>query len=212
MKYMKIKLIMLGDTGVGKTSIISRKNNDSFSNTFSSTIGVDFASFKTVCDDCSIHTNVWDTGGQERFKFIIRSYFNDVSGVVLVYDITNHESFEHLKMWREELDRYEFNNRIILVGCKTDMYRKRQVSVKEASDYANEHNFLFQECSAKDDENIETMFNQIIFAIKDDVINGITKPTRENGISLDNISSFTIEMPNNHKSKKYPTTNCCAIL
>jgi GTPase SAR1 family protein len=154
---------------------------------------------------------VWDTGGQDRFKFIIRSYFNEVSGVLLVYDITNRESFLHLQMWLEELERYQFTNRIILVGCKTDMERKREFSIREATEFSQENNFLFQECSAKNDDNINLMFEKIVLTIKDDIITGKLKPSRANGITIDHIANFSIIEPSRNQDNAIKA-GCCNIL
>ena len=191
-----MKFILIGDTSVGKTSLITRKNNATFSNTFSSTIGVDFVSFTTVVDDYNIQVNVWDTGGQDRFNFIIRSYFKNVTGVMLVYDITNRKSYNNLQIWHSELIRYHYANRIMMVGCKSDLstYR-REVTIAEAQRYAADHDFLFGECSAKSDDNVDELFNTLIGSIKDDIIQGAIAPTRDNGITIDNIAIFSITDP-----------------
>jgi small GTP-binding protein len=209
-----MKFILIGDTGVGKTSLLTRKNDATFSNMFSSTIGVDFTSFTTIIDDYNIHVNVWDTGGQDRFNFIIRSYFKDVTGVMLVYDITDRKSYNNLQIWHDELIRYNYVNRIMMIGCKTDLAKhRREIPTEEAQLYATQHDFLFGECSAKSDDNVDEIFNKFICEIKDDIIHGLISPTRNNGITIDNIASFAIIEPGRNRDPPPPKWNsCCTIL
>jgi small GTP-binding protein len=216
---IKMKFILIGDTSVGKTAIVTRKNTMTFSNTFSSTIGVDFVSFTTVMDGYNIHVNVWDTGGQDRFNFIIRSYFKNVTGVMLVYDITNRKSYNNLQIWHSELIRYNYTNRIMMVGCKSDLAtNRREVPMAEAQRYAADHDFLFGECSAKSGDNVDEIFNTLIGSIKDDIIRGAIAPTRENGITIDNMATFSITDPEvgggggGGSGGQPKWSSCCTIL
>jgi len=162
----KYKLVFLGDQSVGKTSIITRFMYDSFDSQYSATIGIDFLSKTMYLEDRTVRLQLWDTAGQERFRSLIPSYIRDSSVAVIVYDITNRQSFLNTAKWIDDV-RTERGNDVImmLVGNKTDMAEKRQVSVEEGEQRAKEHDIMFIETSAKAGFNIKSLFRKVASAL-----------------------------------------------
>ncbi|KAG5558260.1 hypothetical protein RHGRI_008258 [Rhododendron griersonianum] len=145
------KLLLIGDSGVGKSCLLLRFADDSYVDSYISTIGVDF----------------WDTAGQERFRTITSSYYRGAHGIIIVYDITDQESFNNVKQWLSEIDRYASENvNKVLVGNKCDLTAKRAVSYEEAKAFADEIGIPFMETSAKDSTNVEQAFMAMAADIK----------------------------------------------
>jgi Ras-related protein Rab-6A len=162
----KYKLVFLGDQGVGKTSIITRFMYDSFDRNYQATIGIDFLSKTMYLEDRTVRLQLWDTAGQERFRSLIPSYIRDSSVAVIVYDISNRASFLNTNTWIEDVRNERGNDVIIvLVGNKTDMNEKRQVSVEEGEDKAKKDGILFIETSAKAGYNIKALFKKLAGAL-----------------------------------------------
>jgi Ras-related protein Rab-6A len=163
----KYKLVFLGDQSVGKTSIITRFMYDTFDTAYQATIGIDFLSKTMFLEDkSSIRLQLWDTAGQERFRSLIPSYIRDSSAAVVVYDITNRQSFLNSSKWIEDVRAERGNDVIImLVGNKSDMADKRQVTLEEAEEKAREHGAMVAEASAKAGHNIRGVFRQIAQAL-----------------------------------------------
>lgn len=162
------KLLLIGDSGVGKSSILSSFADDQFTESHISTIGVDFKITTTSIDNSIVKLQIWDTAGQERFRTITTSYYRGAHGIIVVYDITDRESFDNIKSWLEEIERYGTSNtNIILIGNKSDLPDKRKVSVEEAESFAEVNEFTFIETSAKTNCNISKMFNNLSREIKE---------------------------------------------
>ncbi|KAH9733557.1 ras-related protein RABH1b [Citrus sinensis] len=152
----KYKLVFLGDQSVGKTSIITRFMYDKFDNTYQATIGIDFLSKTMYLEDRTVRLQLWDTAGQERFRSLIPSYIRDSSVAVIVYDVASRQSFLNTTKWVEEVRTERGSDVIIvLVGNKTDLVDKRQVSIEEGEAKARELNVMFIETSAKAGFNIK---------------------------------------------------------
>ena len=158
----KYKLVFLGEQAVGKTSIITRFMYDTFDTTYQATIGIDFLSKTMYLDDRTVRLQLWDTAGQERFRSLIPSYIRDSSVAVVVYDITNKASFQNCDKWIEDV-RAERGTEVVvmLVGNKTDLNDKRQVTSEEGEAKAKKLNVLFIETSAKSNHNIKQMFRKL---------------------------------------------------
>eukprot|EP00981_Chlorochromonas_danica_P000578 scaffold131_cov174-Ochromonas_danica.AAC.15 len=162
----KYKLVFLGDQGVGKTSIITRFMYDTFDKNYQATIGIDFLSKTMYLEDRTVRLQLWDTAGQERFRSLIPSYIRDSSVAVVVFDITNRASFLNTTKWIEDVRNERGNDVIIiLVGNKTDLSEKRQVSVEEGEDKANKEGIMFIESSAKAGFNIKALFRKLATAL-----------------------------------------------
>ncbi|CAN1224792.1 Ras-related protein RABH1e [Linum perenne] len=152
----KYKLVFLGDQSVGKTSIITRFMYDKFDTTYQATIGIDFLSKTMYLEDRTVRLQLWDTAGQERFRSLIPSYIRDSSVAVVVYDVANRQSFLNTSKWIEEVRTERGSDVIIvLVGNKTDLVDKRQVSIEEGDGKAKDFGVMFIETSAKAGFNIK---------------------------------------------------------
>ncbi|KAL4424704.1 hypothetical protein ABPG77_000047 [Micractinium sp. CCAP 211/92] len=162
----KYKLVFLGDQSVGKTSIITRFMYDKFDTTYQATIGIDFLSKTMYLEDRTVRLQLWDTAGQERFRSLIPSYIRDSSVAVVVYDVTSRQSFLNIQRWVEEVRAERGSDVIIvLVGNKTDLVDKRQVSIEEGDAKARELAVMFIETSAKAGFNIKALFRKIAAAL-----------------------------------------------
>lgn len=158
----KFKIVFLGEQNVGKTSIITRFMYDCFDSTYQATIGVDFLSKTMYLEDRTVRLQIWDTAGQERFRSLIPSYIRDSTVAVIVYDITNVTSFKETCRWIEDV-RVERGNEVImvLVGNKTDLLDKRQVTTEQGEKMAKDMNIIFMETSAKVGYNVQLLFRRI---------------------------------------------------
>lgn len=158
----KYKLVFIGDQSVGKTSIISRFQYNTFDDHYQTTIGIDFVSKTVPVDDGTVRLQLWDTAGQERFRSLIPSYIRDSHVAVVVFDITNRESFEATTKWIADVRAQRGTDVIIvLVGNKMDLAASRKVSTAELEARANEHDIMFIETSAKDGFNIKLLFRRL---------------------------------------------------
>eukprot|EP00906_Rhabdomonas_costata_P025405 RCo036325 len=158
----KYKLVFLGDQSVGKTSIITRFMYDTFDKQYQATIGIDFLSKTLYLEDRTVRLQLWDTAGQERYRSLIPSYIRDSSVAVIVFDITNRQSFESVDKWLDDV-RAERGNDVILmlVGNKTDLSDKREVTIEEGEQKAKQCNVMFIETSAKVGFNIKALFRKV---------------------------------------------------
>ncbi|XP_042594350.1 ras-related protein Rab-6A-like isoform X4 [Cyprinus carpio] len=162
----KFKLVFLGEQSVGKTSLITRFMYDSFDNTYQATIGIDFLSKTMYLEDRTIRLQLWDTAGQERFRSLIPSYIRDSAAAVVVYDIANLNSFQQTSKWIDDVRTERGSDVIImLVGNKTDLADKRQVSVEAAEKKARELGVMYIETSAKAGYNVKQLFRRVAAAL-----------------------------------------------
>ena len=161
--YEKLfKILLLGDSSVGKSSLFLSFMDKSWNETFVPTIGVDFK-IKTInVNNMNIKFQVWDTAGQERFRTIISSYYKGAHGILLVYDITLKESFESLNDWLNEIKKNTSKNIVkVLIGNKIDLNDKRIISFDEAKEFADNNNMKYIETSAKTSTNVDQAFGLI---------------------------------------------------
>jgi Ras-related protein Rab-1A len=195
---LTVKVIVLGSSEVGKTCILNRYFNNEFKENSLSTIGIDFQSKFFKFEDRKVKVNYTDTAGQEKFRAISVNYLKGTNGVILVFDITNKESFDLLETWMNELKE---NNKVdiskVLIGNKSDLAEDREVQREEAEKFAESINCKYFEGSAKSGENIKEALDEIAkltyFYVKD---NDEIAENRRNSIELTNIQ----------KEKK---KNCC---
>ena len=160
----KYKIIFLGDQGVGKSSILNRFAQDKFEAEYQATIGLDFHSKNATINGANVRLLLYDTAGQEKFKSLIPMYIRDANIIIVVYDITVKESFTNTSHWVNETKDLKKEDAIfVLVANKIDLEDKRQVSVKEAEEFAKQNDFLFFEVSAKTGTNVHELFNNNIF-------------------------------------------------
>ncbi|KAM3142557.1 hypothetical protein pb186bvf_005459 [Paramecium bursaria] len=177
-KDWTIKLLVIGDSGVGKTNIILRYCENNFHPSHLSTIGIDFK-LKTIdVDGTRIKMNIWDTAGQERFKTITQTYYKGAQGIILVYAINDRDSFNNISNWIKQIKNHACENvQMIIIGNKCDL-DGRQVTTEEGLTLAKEYKVEFFEASAKDGLNINQSFQTIAKKVKDSFLN-VKTPTIE---------------------------------
>ena len=153
------KVLLIGDSGTGKSCLLIRFAEDIFSDNYISTIGVDFKIKTIEIEGKTVKMQVWDTAGQERFRTITASYYRGSNGVIIVYDVTDRESFDHVNFWMKEVDRLASPDVCrLLVGNKTDLTDKRAVTTEEGQALATQYGVAFLETSARDNQNVEQAF------------------------------------------------------
>ncbi|NXD32695.1 VPS21 protein, partial [Spelaeornis formosus] len=162
-KAVQVKLVLLGEAAVGKSSLVLRFCSNDFNENTSPTIGAAFLTQKCRLENRVVKFEIWDTAGQERFHSLAPMYYRNAAAAVVVYDITKAASLEKAKAWVKELQRQANPNIVIcLVGNKSDLDEDpRQVSREEAEAYAKEANLLFFEASAKTGANVAELFTEI---------------------------------------------------
>ncbi|XP_034468533.1 ras-related protein Rab-8A isoform X1 [Hippoglossus hippoglossus] len=161
------KLLLIGDSGVGKTCVLFRFSEDAFNSTFISTIGIDFKIRTIELDGKKIKLQIWDTAGQERFRTITTAYYRGAMGIMLVYDITNEKSFENIKNWIRNIEEHASSDvEKMVLGNKCDINDKRQVSKDRGEQLALEFGIKFMETSAKANINVENAFLTLARDIK----------------------------------------------
>jgi len=162
------KLLLIGDSGVGKSCLLLRFADDTYTESYISTIGVDFKIRTIELDGKTVKLQIWDTAGQERFRTITSSYYRGAHGICVVYDVTDMDSFNNVKQWLQEIDRYatEGVNKL-LVGNKSDMTDKKVVEYTVAKEFADSLGIPFLETSAKNASNVEQAFLTMARQIKE---------------------------------------------
>ena len=155
----KLKIIIVGDSSVGKTNIINRYVNGEFSRDYMITIGMDFLTCNLELDNKIFKLNLWDTAGSEQFRSVTKGYYSNSCCALIVYDITNEKTFQNVKQWMD--DCYAFANKnihLVLVGNKIDLQQDRKINKETAEEFAGQYGMDFYEVSALSGENIENIF------------------------------------------------------
>jgi small GTP-binding protein len=205
MNHNRYRYIIIGDSEVGKSSILLQFTEEQFNDTHEMTIGVEMGSRSVQANGKQIKLEIWDTAGQESYLSITRSYYRGADGCLLVFDISSKTSFENLSMWLSEA-RQNSNNPnlvILMIGNKADLETTRQVSSKEASDFAVANGLQFMELSAKNYKDVEDAFVRTASLIdlkKDEYVQA-----RANGIKLSSNSNHK----ENTKNSKKGGADCC---
>lgn len=167
LEHAPLKFVLIGESGVGKSSLLRRFVDDTFSASFIATIGIDFK-VKTVTlsqndQKFKVKVQVWDTAGQERFRTITNAYYRGAEAVVLVYDVTDKHSFNKLSYWMDEVTEHTTNRNPIkvVVGNKTDDVDKRQITKEEGKEFVEKKGYLFFEASSLSGDNVNDSFMEI---------------------------------------------------
>ena len=206
-EYYKLKLIVLGDSGVGKTNIIHRYITDTFNTETKATIGVEFFIKTFRVNNDIIKLEIWDTAGQERYKSITSAYYKGSRGVLLVYDITRYTTFENLEKWMNEInEKVKGSLKMMIIGNKSDLNDERKVDIETALEKAKLLNIPFMETSALDSTNIQNAFENILREMYKDFQNekeNIKKELSNN--RLEGIKLDTIDKKNENEKKG----GCC---
>lgn len=162
------KILMVGDTGVGKSCLLERFTDDTYSDESVSTIGVDFKIREVVCDGKRIKLQIWDTAGQERFRTITASYYRGAHGIIVAYDTTYEPSYNNVAYWLGEIGRCAAKNvATLLVGTKCDLEKRRAISHDKAAAYAANAQMQFIETSAKTSAHVEDAFLRLVDTVRE---------------------------------------------
>ena len=200
---IKLKLIVVGNQGTGKSSILNRFVNETFEENYQATIGLDFQSKNITIHDQDVRLIIYDTAGQEKFRSLIPMYIRESQIILLVYDISDKESFDSIPIWIQEV-KDVLNKEVVfvLIGNKIDLNDKREVNKEEGEKYASEKNMIFEEVSAKTGDNFPELFYQKIF----EQIANKFKPGLQGTINDIQEMKIKIEENGKDKSKK---KKCC---
>eukprot|EP00010_Vexillifera_abyssalis_P009062 CAMPEP_0201546936 /NCGR_PEP_ID=MMETSP0173_2-20130828/3313_1 /ASSEMBLY_ACC=CAM_ASM_000268 /TAXON_ID=218659 /ORGANISM="Vexillifera sp., Strain DIVA3 564/2" /LENGTH=221 /DNA_ID=CAMNT_0047955779 /DNA_START=22 /DNA_END=687 /DNA_ORIENTATION=+ len=174
-----IKLLLIGDSGVGKSCLLLRFSDDSFTPSFITTIGIDFKIRTIELDGKKIKLQIWDTAGQERFRTITTAYYRGAMGILLVYDVTDEKTFANIRNWIRNIEQHATENvNKMLIGNKCDMEDKKDVDAARGQALADEYDIKFLETSAKTNHNVDLAFITLAKDIKARIIDvENTKPT-----------------------------------
>ena len=203
------KIILIGDSSVGKTNIFTKYLNDEFDPDSKATVGVEFGTKNLKINNKLIKVQIWDTAGQERYRSITSAYYKGAKGSLLVYDITNKLTFDNLDKWISELkNNGDSDISMILVGNKTDLESNRVVSLEEGKNKAKFNKMAFIETSALNGNNIEKAFNELITDI---FRNNYSLEENKNNIKLDDksLNIENIEEKEDEKEEPLPKKKCC---
>ncbi|ESQ46401.1 hypothetical protein EUTSA_v10000315mg [Eutrema salsugineum] len=160
------KVVLIGDSAVGKSQLLARFARDEFSMDSKATIGVEFQTRTLVIEEKSVKAQIWDTAGQERYRAVTSAYYRGAVGAMLVYDITKRETFDHIPRWLEELRAHADKNIvIILIGNKSDLEDQRAIPTEDAKEFAEKEGLFFLETSALNATNVENSFNTLMTEI-----------------------------------------------
>ncbi|BFG35514.1 ras-related protein Rab11A [Prunus yedoensis var. nudiflora] len=160
------KVVLIGDSAVGKSQILARFARNEFSLDSKATIGVEFQTRTLVIEHKSVKAQIWDTAGQERYRAVTSAYYRGAVGAMLVYDITKRQSFDHIPRWLEELRSHADKNIvIILIGNKSDLENQRAVPTEDAKEFAQKEGLFFLETSALESTNVESAFLTVLTEI-----------------------------------------------
>ena len=176
-----IKILILGDSGTGKSAILLRYMDDEFNTSYITTIGIDFKVRTVTIKGKRVRVQVWDTAGQERFRTITQAYYIGCHGILIVYDCTDRDSFEHVQQWIRDLNNRTDDvgvNRMI-IGNKVDLINQKVIDKTEGEKMSAEYNMKYFETSAKTGEKIEEVFTTILTDILDRLENNV--PQSEKG-------------------------------
>jgi small GTP-binding protein len=160
------KIVLIGDSGVGKSNLLYRFTRNEFNLESKTTIGVEFSQKTVKIDNKTIRAQIWDTAGQERYRAITSAYYRGALGALLVYDVCKSETFEGLSKWLSELKEHtDAQTSIMLVGNKADLRHLRAVKTEDAANFALKHNLAFIETSALENTNVDSAFQKTLETI-----------------------------------------------
>lgn len=175
-----IKLLLIGDSGVGKSCLLLRFSDDQFTPSFITTIGIDFKIRTVELDGKKIKLQIWDTAGQERFRTITTAYYRGAMGILLVFDVTDDKSFGNIGNWIRNIDTHAAPNvSKILIGNKCDLVDKKVIDTERGQALADEYDIEYLECSAKSSTNVDEAFIRLARDIKGRLLDNGEAPVVE---------------------------------
>ena len=194
------KVMLIGDSGVGKSSLMMRICDEKFNPTFFPTIGVDFKIKTFYQNSQSIKLQIWDTAGQERFKAITNAYYRGAHGLIVVFDVANRQSFNSVDSWLSDIENLKTGNVIrILVGNKCDLQDQREVNEEEARLYAENMGMQYIETSAKNDTNVQ----KAMLSLNDEMKKAVIKKKK-----LENVEVKKLQIQQTLKAAEKIATGC----
>ena len=201
------KIVVIGDSGVGKTNLIARYTVDGFTLDSKATIGVEFGhAIVKQADGSIIKLQIWDTAGQERYRSVTHGYYRGTSGVIIVFDITKMETFKNVHKWLTELRDFVFEDiPIILIGNKIDLTSFREVSTESAVTFAKYHYISYMETSALSGENVQRALNSLVDNIHETHITKLRKQQEARTEAVPTGDKIVVE----EKIKKSRLRSCC---
>jgi len=197
------KIVLIGDTSVGKSCLLTRFADDQFSDSYVTTIGVDFR-FKTmiVCDKIT-KVQVWDTAGQERYRSITNAYYRGAEAIMIVFDMTNRDSFTHIQDWMEEIIKYTGKDVVIIVGANKSDLNDKKVKKEEMEEFTKKKGIKIFECSAKTGDGVENAFKYMVETL--------IKKNDKNSKEKNNINnSKHLKNSNDENNKNISKKGCCS--
>ena len=204
-----IKIVIIGESGVGKTNLLLRYTKNLFDNDVKPTIGMDFTSKELQLNNFNIKAQFWDTAGQEKYRSIAKSYYKLANGVLLVYDVTKKDSFDRIKTWLDEIQsNTDKKVQIFLIGNKNDLLESKTVSTEQGRALAKEHGMFFWETSAKTNDN--NCVNEAFEAIIEECLKDIKEEIEaEEMAEFNNIRKNTKTLMVDAKSKEQTNNSGC---
>jgi Ras-related protein Rab-11A len=207
------KIVLVGDSGVGKTNLLLRYLKNKFDQNSKATVGVEFGSKNITIDNSIVKAQVWDTAGQERYRSITSAYYKGSHGALVVYDVTKIESFNNIDKWISDL-RNNTNEKLVimLIGNKIDLDKERTVKTEEGQEKSNENEVAYIETSALDSRNVEKAFESIVTKIHKTYINDNIKDMQTQSHQLQKGKNITDNSNTNEHSSvtnKIEHLKCC---
>lgn len=206
------KIVLIGDSAVGKSQLLARFAKNQFSLDSKATIGVEFQTRTLVIDQKTIKAQIWDTAGQERYRAVTSAYYRGAVGAMLVYDITKRPTFDHVARWLEELRGHADKNIVImLVGNKSDLGHLRNVTSEDAKEFSERENLYFMETSALEATNVEPAFNTVLTEIYQTVSKkALVANETESGGNSSLLKGSNIVVPSAEPSSGVNKYSCCS--
>ncbi|KAL7840147.1 hypothetical protein AOLI_G00254700 [Acnodon oligacanthus] len=196
------KVVLIGESGVGKSNLLSRFTKNEFNHDSRTTIGVEFSTRTVQLEGLTIKAQIWDTAGLERYRAITSAYYRGAVGALLVYDISKHLTYESAERWLKELyDHADPHIVVMLVGNKSDLASIRSVPTEDAKDFAEKNGLLFTETSALESTNVETAFNNVLMEIH--------KKVSSKEVTRGSINAVSLSSPKTAADPQEEKKSCC---
>ena len=207
---LTFKIIVLGDPGVGKSSLLGRATKNIFNAEYQTTVGFEFLTFTEKIGEKNVKLQIWDTCGQETYKSLISNFYRNASLAMLIYSIDSRESFNNIIKWLKEIKLQSNPDiKVVLIGNKADLENKRQVTIEEGNKFKEENNILFfQEASAKSGINAKEIFHEAAKILYDEYIIFLKK-ARNTSLTKLNESSFNSSKLKSFYEPRKKRKKCC---
>ncbi|XXG70730.1 hypothetical protein AAC387_Pa07g0142 [Persea americana] len=206
------KIVLIGDSAVGKSQILSRFARNEFSLDSKATIGVEFQTRTVLIHHKTVKAQIWDTAGQERYRAVTSAYYRGTVGAMVVYDITKRQTFDHIPRWLDELRAHADKNIvIIMIGNKIDLEDERAVPTEDAKEFAEKEGLFFLETSALEATNVENAFMTVLMEIFN-IVNrkNLVKDEAKSNINAQSLSGKKIVVPGPAQEIPAKSSMCCS--